>query len=553
MYENGLSAGRLALWLSGVSILSLCAARPSQAFEYTFNNGVAVQFDNTIQYSVLERTAPESSVLGSAINSNDGDNNLRAGIVSNRLDLLTDFGISDNGYGFDTSFDSFYDTVYNQHTQNFNSLSYNPANEPSDKFTSATRTQAGRNIELRNLFIYGTQNIGGIPVTLRVGRLVNLFGESLLFAQNGISYGMAPIDIERANDVPNTQAKDLFLPVGQALISAQVTDSISVSAYYQFEWEKFNFPPAGSYFNTTADFLDAGGQRIIAKPVGGAGLPPDTAAYFYRGPDQGGADTGQFGIAFHYDPIGSPVDLGLYALQYNDSEPQIYVEPKAGAPQFIPGTPNALRVGSYQVVYANGIQIYGVSGSSTFGPANVAGEVSIRTNEDLVSSVTVPVGAHPNNSNSALYATGNTLHYQASVIYVGPKARYWDSSSLLAEVAGVNLLGFDKNRNNFSYATQQHMAFGFRAKYTLTYYEVFPGLDVNPNIGLGWNFMGHAPDTRAFNTTGIDRGGDLTLGISAVYLANWRGGITYTRYISPPGRDPYADRDFVGLNIERTF
>lgn len=551
MYENRFSVGRLALWVGGVSVLSLCAMRPSRAFEYQFNNGVSIQLDNTVQYSVLERTAPESSTFSSAINANDGDNNLRAGIVSNRFDLLTDFGISDNGYGFDTSVDSFYDTVYNQHTQNYNSLSYNPAQDPSSKFTSATETQAGRNIELRNLFIYGTQTIGNVPVTLRVGRLVNLFGESLLFAQNGIAYGMAPIDIERAHDVPNTQAKDLFLPVGQALVSAQLTDAISVSAYYQFEWEKYNFPPEGSYFSTV-DLLDAGGQRIIARPVGSPGLPPGTAAYFYRGPDQSGADTGQFGIAVHYDPVGTQLDLGFYALQYNDSEPQVYVEPRAGAPRFIPGLPNALNIGSYQLVYPNHIQIYGMSASSTFGPANIAGEVSIRAHEPLVSSVTVPPGASPNNSNSPLYATGNTLHYQGSMIFLGAKEKFWDSSSILAEAAGDNLLGFDKNRQNFN-PTQRHMALGVRSIFTLTYYEVLPGLDVNPNLAVGWNFMGLAPDTLGFNTTGIDRGGDLTVGISAIYLAKWRGGISYTRFISPPGRDPYADRDFAAFNIERTF
>jgi hypothetical protein len=97
------------------------------------------------------------------------------------------------------------------------------------------------------------------------------------------------------------------------------------------------------------------------------------------------------------------------------------------------------------------------------------------------------------------------------------------------------------------------MALGFRALGQLTYYEVLPGLQLNPYIGLGWNFMGLAPDTPGFNDTGIDRGGDLTIGISALYLVNWQAGISYTNYIAPPGRNPYADRDFVALNVERTF
>ena len=546
---------RTLLASTGACLLLAGSGHYAKAIDFQFNNGIDIRFDNTVQYSLLERVAPESSQIADSINVNDGDNNLRSGIVSNRVDLLTKFDISDNGYGFDTTVDSFYDAVYNQHSLNHSADSYNPAQEPPYKFTSATRTQSGRDVELRNLFIYGSNSIAGIPVTVRVGRLVNLFGESLFFAANGISYGQAPIDIQRASSVPNTQAKDLFLPVGQALITAQLSDAFSLSAYYQFEWEKFKFNPAGSYFST-ADLLDQGGQRIIAVPAGTPGFPPNTGGYFYRTKDESGADTGQFGAALHYDPEGTSYDFGLYALQYNDSEPQVYVRPFGGPPRFIPGTPgtpNALALGVYQTVYADHIQIYGVSTSTTVGPLNLAGEVSARLHEDLVSSVTVLPGQNANNNRDPLYATGNTLHYQVSEIYLGSKQRFWDGSSIVGEAAGDNLLGFDKNRDNFDRAVAQHFALGLRTIVTLNYYQVFPGLDVNPDIGLGWNFRGKAPDTQGFNNTGIDRGGDITFGVSTTYLNKWTGGISYTRYISPPGRDPYADRDYVAFNVERTF
>ena len=542
------SVSKGVLLATTATIFSMGAIKPSHAYQYTFNNGVTVEIQNTAQYTVLERTAPVSQAIISNVNGNDGDQNLAAGIVSNRFDLISKFNISYQNYGFDVSADSFYDTVYNQKTQNNSYNTYNPASTPPDQFTSATRTQAGRDIQLRNLFVYGSQTIGNVPVTIRVGRLVNLFGESLFFVTNGISYGQAPIDIERASSVPNTQAKDLFLPVGQADISAQLTPAVSVTAYYQFEWEKYNFSPAGSYFSNV-DFLDAGGQRLIASPSTGPGVP---GAYFYRGRDIKGSSTGQFGIAIHYDPLTLPYDFGFYALQYNDSEPQVYVRPTAGAPTFIPGKPNALAIGTYQLVYPDHIQIYGVSSSTTYGHFNVAGEVSIRTNEPLVSTVIVAPGQVANNNKNPLYAIGNTLHYQASTIYLGPGTDLWDESAVLFEAAGDNLLGFTKNRQNFT-RTQRHMALGVRGVASATYFSVLPALDVTPSVGLGWNFMGRAPDTLGFNDTGIDRGGDITLGISFRYLAVWTGGLTYTRYIGPPSTDPFADRDFAGLNLERTF
>ena len=517
----------------------------AKAFDYQFDSGVEVRFDNTVQYSLLLRAAPESSYFANNPNMNDGDNNLKSGVVGNRLDLLSKLDISDNGFGFDTTVDSFYDTVYNINTQNSDQAGYNPANTPVSKYTNSTQVQAGRNIELRNLFVYGSTTIAGIPVTLRVGRLVNLYGESLLFAANGISYGQAPIDIDRASSVPNTQAKDLFLPVGQVLLSAQVSDEVSASAYYQFQWQQFNFPAAGSYFSPL-DFFSYGGERIIFKQPKG----PIPGVYLYRTNDISGKNTGQFGAAMHYDPSWSRIDFGLYALQYNDSQPQVYSHIGVGG--YIPAT-NSVEAGSYQEVFANGIQIYGASASGTVGPTNYAGEMSVRMHEDLVSSVTTYPGEPTgNNTNNALYATGNVLHYQASAIYSGPTTPLWNGSSILAEVAGNNLLGFDSNRQNFN-RTYRHMALGLRSIFSADYYEVFPGLDLTPSIGIGWNFMGLSPDTTGFNNTGIDRGGDITFGLGTTFRNVWTGGISYTRYIAPPGRDLYADRDFVAFNVERTF
>jgi hypothetical protein len=530
--------------LLGVSALGLvCAAPAAHAFDYETDSGVDIRLDNTIQYSVTERVAPLSPYLANIANSNDGDNNLRAGIVSNRFDLLSKLDVSYQGFGFDASADSFYDTVYNQKTQQGGAGNAVNSIGPVDQFTSATRTQAGRNIELRNLFVYGSGNIGNVPVSLKVGRLVNLYGESLLFAGNGISYGQAPIDVLRAASVPNTQAKDLFLPVGQALVTVQPTESISLSAYYQFEWERFNFMPVGSYFSPN-DFVGPGSQRfLIAGPLA-----------LYHGNDLTGKSTGQFGMAVHYDPPATNWDFGLYALQYNDSEPQVVLTVGTAAPR-----PPQFSLGTYQLEYANGIQIYGASTSTSVGPLNLAGEVSVRTNEDLFSTAEVGPFTQQNNSSNPAYATGDTLHYQSSFIYAGPKASAWDAISAIGEVAGVNLLSIDKNRDSFYYNSPLthgnggHMAFGLRTIVTLTYYQVFPGLDVSPDIGLGWNFMGRAPDTAAFNNTGIDRGGDLSLGVGFTYLNKWTGSISYTNYIAPPQRNNDADRDFVSFNVERTF
>lgn len=540
--------GKSVTTLLGLSLILY--GKNAYAFDYRTANGIDIRFDNAFEYGLVERTAPESSYFANNPNTNDGDNNLKAGIVSNRLDLLTQFSISYNNYGFATSIASFYDSIYNQNTQNRDNFTYNPATEPADKFTQQTRTRAGRDIELRNLFVYGTHDVFGIPATLRVGRFVNLFGESLLFPLNGISYGQAPLDVERAISVPNTQAKDLFLPVGQASLTLQLTNTWSLTGYYQFQWQPFFLPPAGSYFSTV-DFMTYGGQRIFAGPAG-----PGANAYFYRTNDITGSFSGQFGVAVHYDPVNMPIDIGLYALQYNDSEPQIYVHPY-GIPSFIPGVsgkPNALSVGSYQLVFPNHIQIYGASFSRTFGPLNLAGEMSARVNDPLNSgAITIKPGVFADNGSHAMYAKGTTIHYQLSEIYDGQAGKFWNGYSVIGEVAADNLIAITKNSWAWDRATSRHMALGLRTVGTLNYYQVLPGVDLNPNLGIGWNFMGMAPDTTAFNNTGIDRGGDITIALQAIYKSVWNANVGYTRYIAPPGRDPYADRDYAFFNVQHTF
>lgn len=543
---------RLGLLYSVSALAASCLlCHPAHAFDVQLDNGVNIRFDNTMEYSVLERTAPENAYLRNDVNNNDGDNNLHAGIISNRFDLLTKFNINYQGYGFEVSTDSFYDPVYTEHTQNTDEATYNSYSAPSTKFPTQTTAEAGRNIELRNLFVYGSHDIGGVPVTLQVGRLVNIFGESLFFASNGIAYGTSPIDILRATSVPNTQAQNLFLPVGQALLTVQPTESISIKAYYKFESEKFNFMPVGSYFSTV-DLLDEGAERIIAQ----APTAYSPGLYFYRAPDLRAPASGQFGIAVHYDPPDADYDLGFYALQFNESAPQIYTYLN-GSAQYV--SPTALSLGSYRLVYPTHIQIYGMSASTTIGPVNYAGEISVRTNDALESNVTLEPGQTAGNVSNVAYAKGDTLHYQVSEVYLGAGNALWQGCSLLTEVAGDNLLAITANRQNYGYAlpygaySRPHMAFGLRTLFTADYFHVLPGLDLNVPVGLGWNFMGYAPDTPAFNNTGIDRGGDLTVGLSFTYHNVWTGGISYTRYIAPPQRDPYADRDFVEFNVERTF
>jgi hypothetical protein len=66
------------------------------------------------------------------------------------------------------------------------------------------------------------------------------------------------VDVTRAR-TPGAELKEVFIPVGMVFAQLGLTQNVSVSAYYQYEWERSWLPVAGSYFATN-DFAGEGGQ-----------------------------------------------------------------------------------------------------------------------------------------------------------------------------------------------------------------------------------------------------------------------------------------------------
>jgi hypothetical protein len=93
---------------------STLAAAASHAFELdTGDSGIKVRWDNTVKYSATARVAdrlPELSTLPPAApNQNDGNNNFNKGLVSNRIDLLSELDVTKDKFGGRISAAAWYD------------------------------------------------------------------------------------------------------------------------------------------------------------------------------------------------------------------------------------------------------------------------------------------------------------------------------------------------------------------------------------------------------------------------------------------------------------
>lgn len=348
----------------GAVILALAAcAGASAGIIETTDPDMKVRWDNTLKYSAGFRVGSQSDALVNAPNfagfaQDDGNRNFNKGLISNRVDLLSEFDVNYKSVGLRVSGAAWYDSVYNR-PNDFPLSAVSPVNPqaksvPYNDFPSETRDVMGRKAEILDAFVHGKFSAGDVPLTVRLGKHTLVYGESLFFGNNGIAGGMAPLDVVKLVGVPSSQFKEILRPVNQLSGQAQLSENLTLGAYYQLKWGKSRLPPSGSYFNTV-DSLGPGAE---------------TFGPFAHGPDIGGRDSGQGGLMLRYRPDDGDVEYGLYAIRYQDKTPQLYVD---------------VGSGRFNYVYPEHIQAYGASFSTNVGGFNVAGEATLRRNAPLVS------------------------------------------------------------------------------------------------------------------------------------------------------------------------
>ncbi|WP_437883918.1 DUF1302 domain-containing protein [Pseudomonas sp. LRF_L74] len=535
-----------------VAVAAVIGSPASQAFMVeTENPDLRILWDTTAKYSAAFRVEGQDSRLtrepqANWPNTDDGNRNFDKGLISNRLDVLTEFDLSyKQRYGFRVSAAGWYDTEYHGSNDNDSAATANVQSVDHDHFAADTRKLHGGDAEILDAFVFGRFDLGSMPLTARLGKHTMLWGESLFYGANGIANAQAPIDAVKAQSVPNTQFKELMRPVNQISGQLQLTPDIAIGAYYQLEWEKTLLPGSGSYFSGI-DFMSEGAERML--------LASDGSTYFQRMKDVDAKDSGQGGVQLRFR-IGE-VDYGLYAVRYHDKTPQINLLPGINAGLAADG----YRAGGYRWIYPENIRSFGFSASRTFGIVNLAGEVSVRRNTPLASDAQVDATGTADGAGNALYAVGNSLHAQVNwMASLGPSFISREAD-FLGEIAWNRRTSITKNASALNpNATRD--ASNIRLVYEPKYRQVYPGVDLSVPVGIGYGLQGNSSVVGAFAGEHV---GDLNIGVNATYLDVWRFGVSYTHYFGPVdnaidanGHGSYkqnlADRDYVAVTLRRTF
>ncbi|MEH6579766.1 MAG: DUF1302 family protein [Amphritea sp.] len=461
----------------------------AHATSFELENGLNVEWDSSISYGTMWRINDQSEKLLADPTRDDGNRNFDQGLVSNRISFITEADISGEDSGVFVRASGFYD------------------DEAKDKnLSDAADELHGSDIKLLDAFYYTSQDWGSV----RVGNQVVSWGES--FFLPGLSALQSPIDLTKFN-VPGVELKEIFLPEEQIYGQFNLTDDLTLEAYYQWDWDKHDFDGVGSYFSSF-DYFGPGTQDLFG---------PLTA-------DVGAKDSGQYGAALRYVAADlNDTEFGLYYMNYHD---------RVGIQVF--------TATDFHYEYKEDIKAYGASFSTTLGDTNVSGEVFYRPDAPVY-----PVD---------FASVGEADIWQAQVSWIhnfGPSA-IADDMDFVGEVAYQYVE--DANfGTELGYGSQEATAVA--AELDLYYKNVLPSVNLIIPIGFVANVDGTAADQMV---TFDEKTYSWYTGVSGTYGDNWNFSAKYTNFFGdgndeltgPHKQGPTAslgDRDFVSLNVSYSF
>jgi hypothetical protein len=543
--------------LAFAATLALVAGE-ANAFDIDAGNpDLAIRFDNTIRANYGVRVESRDSKIGNSILSDEGDYSFNNGqSVAKRIDLLSEFDVVyKKRYGLRVSGAAWYDGAYDGTSKS------NP-NPPlvavpsyiNNQYSGTIKKLYEKGGELLDGFVFGGVDLGDVPVQAKLGRHTIYWGESLLLGGHlhSVSYAQAPLDLQKGFATPGTEVKELFRPLNQLSLQAQLTDTLSVAGQYMLEWEPARYPEGGTYLGPV-DFAFNGPDRQFLSPALG---------FASRGAAAQPSQHGEFGLAARWTPQWLDGTAGLYYRNFADKLPQVLLTKVGPA-----------STSQYNLIYADNIQLFGASIAKNIAGVSTSAEVSYRKNTPL-NAQTLGIAPGLPEQGDTKGPRGNTWHGLVNAIGTIAKTPVFDAAVWAVELnfahldkvtSGANLFNgvgyaFCVGKDKWDGCATRNYA-GVGASFSPTWFQVLPGVDLSAPMTYAIGLSGNSPTTFGGN----ESLGNYSLGIGADVLQKYRFDLKYIDFIGHYRDNGTAvtttngftaflrDRGFVSLTFKTTF
>lgn len=603
--------------------VSLASTLAGPAFGVSFNIGeIEGSFDSSLSVGASWSTAGRNKDLIGANNggrglsqtSDDGHLNFNKGDSFSKIfkgihDLELKYG--DTGIFVRGKY--WYDFALQNEDLDFKNVS-------NDNRKEGAKSSGG---QILDAFVYHNYTIADQPGNVRLGKQVVSWGEST-FIGGGIN-SINPIDVS-AFRRPGAEIKEGLIPVNMFYVSQTLTDNLSAEAFYQLEWDQTVVDNCCTFFSQPDVIADgcSNNLRVLNKrsTIPGAALPTLNAlgvdvnnegVLVRRGGDRDARDSGQFGVAMHYNFEPLDTEFGAYFMNYHSRAPifsatgapnSAYTRPlgplAALRPLIVAGSSN------YFVEYPEDIRLYGLSFSTTL-PTGTAwsGELSYRPNAPVQLSTTdiLYAGVTPipgfGNASVLKGTPGQDLHgynrkevtqFQTTFTHFFDQVMGATRLTTVGEI-GVTHVGGLESKNQARYGRDPVFgpgtlpggfcnalnnstangaglpnasglntncnndgyttatSWGYRARAIWEYPDVFAGVNLKPNVAWSHDVKGYSPGPGGNFEEGRKA---VSLGVDAEYQNTYTVGLNYTNFFG--GKfTTVDDRDFIALSAGVNF
>ena len=458
--------------------------------------------------------------------------------------------------------------------------------------------------EFLDYYLYGSFDMGEMPVELRAGNMVLSWGEST-FIQNSVNT-INPFDLTALRK-PGSEIKEALLPTGLLYTNVGVSENLSVELFYQYQWDRTILDECGTYWNA-ADVYGGGCNRLTLSTSSTDLQQLETGFFLERAADDEPSDSGQWGIAARYyaEELNS-TEFGIYYINYHSRTPilsGVNTIDNFGQPFIFGAEP------FYKFEFPEDIEVYAISAATNIGDWAVSGEVSYRPEFPLqINTVeltqALALGAFAEWSRMlprVLEAgPGGTVHgydevkyTQAQITFIKFFEQVMGASrlSFASEIGAVWLDDMDDDQNYGRSATfgigdfepftsgafgvpvscNSHPAleplgvlpntqaqnctddgftddfsWGYRVRASLDYDDAFLGVNLTPSIAWSHDVDGNSPPPNF-----VEDRMALSLGLSADYLNTYQADLSYTTFFNADYNE-LQDRDFISLSFSVAF